>query len=178
MGRLSRDVPQKHHAQDPSLYRMLAAHDVRVRVMGGTCLADSLTGTPNVELVPAGAESAADFYRSLDVFFYRTGDVAEAYGRVVIEAMACGLAVVASDAGGYAEVIRHGISGWLVRSQEEAYDCILALHKHPDTARQAGLVARQEAVTRHGPQANEVMLQSLLFGSDADEAGAKRTGSA
>jgi hypothetical protein len=29
-----------------------------------------------------------DFYRSLDAMFYRTGDFFEAYGRVVVEAMA------------------------------------------------------------------------------------------
>ena len=173
VGRVSRDVAQKHHAQDFSLYRMLAAHGIRIRILGGTCLAAGLAGTANVELLPAGAESAADFYRSLDVFFYRTGEVAEAYGRVVIEAMACGLAVVASDTGGYAEVIRHGVSGWLVQSQEEAYDTILDLQKQPELAKQAGVAARSDATSRHGKQANEAMLQSwLLSMGAAGESGA------
>lgn len=163
VGRVSRDVPQKHHAQDPSLYRMLAAQGIRVRIMGGTCLAAGLAGTSNIELMPAGAESATDFYRTLDIFFYRTGEVAEAYGRVVIEAMACGLPVVAGDAGGYAEVIRHGVSGWLVQSQEEANDTILQLWKQPELARQAGLAAQHDAISRHGAQANEAMLQSRLL---------------
>ncbi len=172
VGRVSRDVPQKHHAQDPSLYRMLAAHGIRVRIMGGTCLAAELAGTANVELLPVGAESAADFYRTLDVFFYRTGGVAEAYGRVVIEAMACGLPVVASEAGGYAEVIRHGISGWLVRSQEEAYDTILDLQRQREIASQAGVEARADALSRHGAQANEAMLQSWLLSKGKSGSGA------
>jgi glycosyltransferase involved in cell wall biosynthesis len=38
----------------------------------------------------------------------------EAFGRVVIEAWACGLPVVAANVGGPAELIRHGIDGLLV----------------------------------------------------------------
>ena len=171
VGRVSRDVPQKHHAQDPSLYRMLAAQGIQVRIMGGTCLAADLAGIGNIELLPAGTEAAPDFYRSLDVFFYRTGEVAEAYGRVVLEAMACGLPVVASDAGGYAEVVRHGASGWLVRSQEEAYDTIIGLQKQPELARQVGRVARYDAISRHGAPANEVMLRSWLLSSEVRGSG-------
>lgn len=163
VGRVSRDVPGKHHAADPSLYRMLAANGIRVRIMGGTCLSNELRGVEGVELLPAGAESVTDFYRSLDVFFYRTGTMVEAYGRVVLEAMASGLPVVASRMGGYAEAIRPGVSGFLIHSQEEAYDALMHLMKQPLLACQMGVSARCDALARHGPQANEALVNSWLL---------------
>ena len=38
----------------------------------------------------------------------------EAYGNVVVEALACGVPVVAYDRGGPGELIRSGETGWLV----------------------------------------------------------------
>jgi glycosyltransferase involved in cell wall biosynthesis len=38
----------------------------------------------------------------------------EPFGLVVIEAMACGIPVLATDVDGVPELIRHGVSGWLV----------------------------------------------------------------
>lgn len=163
VGRISRDIPEKHHSQDPSLYRMLAAQGVRVRVMGGTCLAAQLHDVEGVELLPAGSQSAADFYQSLDVFFYRPGAWVEAYGRVVLEAMASGLAVVAGDTGGYAEVIRPGISGWLVKSQEEAYDALMALSRQPQLREQAGRRAREQAVAVHGAASQNALVEDWLL---------------
>jgi hypothetical protein len=41
-------------------------------------------------------------------------------GRVVTEAMACGLPVVCHESGGYAEIIEHGRNGFLFDTQQEA----------------------------------------------------------
>ncbi|RZJ16034.1 MAG: glycosyltransferase family 1 protein [Haliea sp.] len=153
IGRLSRDDPAKHHAEDPALYRMLASRGLRVRIMGGSCLAASLAGVDGIELLPAGAESAAEFCASLDAFFYRTGAFSEAYGRVVAEAMASGLPVVVHSRGGYAEIIEDGVSGFLIRSQEEAYDALLRLAADPALCRTVGDAARQRAHQAHGPEA-------------------------
>jgi glycosyltransferase involved in cell wall biosynthesis len=153
VGRVSRDAPDKHHPEDPALYRMLASRGLKVRIMGGTCLAAALQGVEGVELLPAGAENAADFYRSLDAFFYRTGASTEAYGRVVVEAMAAGLPVVAHLRGGYAEVMAHGVSGLLVQSQEEAYDAVMRLAGDAALCRRMGEAGRAQALAVHGPEA-------------------------
>ena len=163
VGRISRDIPEKHHRQDPALYRMLAAHGIRVRVMGGTCLAAELRHVEGIELLPSGSEDTAEFYASLDVFFYRTGAWVEAYGRVVLEAMASGIPVVAGDTGGYAEVIRPGHTGWLVKSQEEAFDALMALFRQPRLAHQTGLHAREEAVARHGGTSQNAVVDKWLL---------------
>ena len=38
----------------------------------------------------------------------------EAYGNVVVEAMACGVPVIAYDRGGPGELVKNGVTGWLV----------------------------------------------------------------
>ena len=45
--------------------------------------------------------------------------VAEAFGLALIEAMACGLPVIACNAHGPAEIVRDGESGWLVTPDDE-----------------------------------------------------------
>lgn len=155
VGRVSRDAPDKHHSEDPALYRMLASRGLRVRIMGGTCLAPALQGVEGIELLPAGAESTPDFCRSLDAFFYRSGTSTEAYGRVVVEAMATGLPVVAHARGGYAEVMEDGISGRLIQSQEEAYDAVMRLAADPGLCRSMGEAGRRLALAVHGPQATQ-----------------------
>jgi hypothetical protein len=155
VGRVSRDAPDKHHPEDPALYRMLASRGLRVRIMGGTCLAPALQGVEGIELLPAGAESTPDFCRSLDAFFYRTGASTEAYGRVVVEAMATGLPVVAHARGGYAEVMEDGVSGRLIQSQEEAYDAVMRLAADPGLCRSMGEAGRRLALAVHGPEATQ-----------------------
>lgn len=155
VGRVSRDFLDKHHPHDLALYRMLASRGIRVRIMGGTCLAPGLAGVGGIELLPAGAEPVPDFYQSLDAVFYRTGMFVEAYGRVVLEAMGAGLPVVAHTSAGYAEVIEHGVSGFLIESQEQAYDALMALRDSFSLCRQIGLAARQKARDVHGTEATE-----------------------
>jgi glycosyltransferase involved in cell wall biosynthesis len=146
IGRLSRDTPEKHHPEDASLYRMLAWRGSRIRVMGGSCLADQVAGTPGIELLTAGQEPAPDFLRTLDVFFYRTReDWSEPSGRVVMEALACGLPVVAHTSGGYADWIRSGENGFLFSAQEEARDALLQLGSDQALRNRLACNARQTA---------------------------------
>ena len=47
------------------------------------------------------------------------------FDMVILEAMACGMVVIASNEGGNKEVIKNGFNGYLVNSQEECIDRIL-----------------------------------------------------
>ena len=174
IGRASRDAPDKHHPQDAMLYRMLAAKGWRVRIMGGMCLAAQLEAVEGVELLPAGAENMIDFYQSLDIFFYRTGTTVDAYGRVVAEAMASGLPVVVGNIGGYAEVVMEGGCGFLVATQEQAWDALECLASSPETRKSMGTAAMQQAEHLHGKSACELLLGSYLGDSRVTSGTPKR----
>lgn len=162
IGRASRDAPDKHHPQDAMLYRLLAAKGWRVRIMGGLCLAAQLEGVEGVELLPVGAEDMVDFYQSLDIFFYRTGTTVEAYGRVVVEAMASGLPVVAGNIGGYAEVVTESGGGILVASQEEAWDALDRLATSASERKSMSFGGIRHAVLLHGEGARDLIVKSYL----------------
>jgi glycosyltransferase involved in cell wall biosynthesis len=158
VGRLSRDVDSKHHDEDPALYRLLAAAGCRVRIMGGTCLASKLAGIPNIELLPAGAESAAEFLKSLDCFVYRTSARwFEGFGRVVFESMASGLPVVCSTSGGYFEYLRNGHDCLLFGTTAEAAAAILRVRADPALRRQLGAAAIASASTIIGSARRRTM---------------------
>ena len=149
VGRLSRDDATKHHDDDPELYRQLAAAGCRVRIMGGTCLAGRLAGTPNIELLPAGAEDSVAFLRSIDCFLYRTNARwFEGFGRVVFEAMATGLPIVCSTQGGYADYLTNGRDCLLFDTTAEAVEQVLRLRDHTTLRRRlaAGAPVTAQAV--------------------------------
>jgi glycosyltransferase involved in cell wall biosynthesis len=143
LGRLSRDVLYKHHPDDMAIYRRLAAQGAAVRIMGGTCLARVIGDVPGVELSAAGTEPGETFLASLDCFFYRTAmNWAESAGRVVAEAMACGLPVVGHRRHGFREWIEDGVSGFLFDSDAQALEIIERLQADPALRRRIGAAAR------------------------------------
>ena len=154
VGRLSRDIPSKHHEQDPALYAKLAVDGIDVRIMGGACLRGKGTGLADTALLPAGAAPAAAFLQSLDCFCYRTSDHwLEAYGRVVFEAMACGLPVVCGRRGGYADYIVHGVNGFLFDTTAEAITLIRSLRDDVALRERVGRAARQTVEHLYGDNA-------------------------
>ena len=153
VGRLSRDTPEKHHADDPLLYRALVAEGLGVRLLGATVLAAALRERAHIELLPEGAESPAEFLASIDIFFYRTGGegiLVETSGLVIAEAMAAGLPVVAALPGGFADLIEHGENGFLVDSQEQAYDHVLRLAADAALRASIGSAARARVAEYFG----------------------------
>ena len=146
VGRLSRDNPRKHHPSDPPFFTALGNRGMRVRVMGGASLRPVMSDDPNVELLPAGALPSADFLSTLDAFYYRTHPAYfEAFGRVVLEAMLCGIPVVAEARGGYANYIQHGQNGFLFDDQRDALAQLDALRADPELRERIGRSAHATA---------------------------------
>ena len=158
VGRLSRDEDYKHHPQDTRLYRMLVERGMRVRLMGATAVRTKLErhdGTEvladGIEVLAVGSVAAHDFLHSLDAFIYRTDPAwREAAGRVVVEAMACGLPVVLGRSGGYRELIDDGTNGFLFDTHRDALRCLDTLRADPDLAQRIGAAARATVVERFG----------------------------
>ncbi len=163
VGRHSRDQIFKHHPGDPALYAEAVRMGAKVRILGGTCLGE----LPGVELLPAGAEPAETFLQGLDLFVYRTDPAwLEAYGRVVAEAMACGLPCLLERRGGYCELIRHGENGFLFDSQDEALGLLQRLVR--DKALRTGIgAAARESIVAVYEEARRKMLDFYLGGCEA-----------
>lgn len=72
----------------------------------------------------------------------------EGHPKALIEAMACGLPVIASNSPGIASVIRHGETGWLCgTSKESIRDAIKTISTNPVLCQRLGSSAREYAVT-------------------------------
>lgn len=88
----------------------------------------------------------------------------EGLPHAVLEAKARGLPVVATDAGGTHEAVRHGIDGLLVPVGDDAAlaDSVAALLADPPRARAMGEAGRQDARARFAPAAMGDALASML----------------
>jgi alpha-maltose-1-phosphate synthase len=94
---------------------------------------------------------------------FALASVEEGLALVLVQAMACGLPVVATDATGVRELITHGVEGLVVpagdsRALTEAFERLLA---EPETARMMGEAARQRVESfggwdRYGDEVVEV----------------------
>ena len=63
-----------------------------------------------------------DIYRTADVFLSLVDNVQESFGLTVVEALAAGLPVVASDWNGYKALVDNGVTGYLVPTKTLAAD--------------------------------------------------------
>jgi glycosyltransferase involved in cell wall biosynthesis len=68
----------------------------------------------------------------------------ESFGVAVLEASACGLPVVVSDAGGLAEIVQHGLTGMVVprRSSEAAAAAIATFIENDERRQRMGMAGR------------------------------------
>lgn len=79
-----------------------------------------IVGEPLVEFIgEIGDEDKSAFLGGASALLFPI-DWPEPFGLVMIEAMACGTPVVAYGCGSVPEVIEHGLTGFIVSSQEEA----------------------------------------------------------
>lgn len=69
--------------------------------------------------------------------------------QVMLEAMAAGLPIIASDLPAHRDIIRHGETGFLVSSREQLRDALDFLSV-PDNNLQFGAAARADAIARYG----------------------------
>ena len=100
-----------------------------------------------LDMPKCGSEPVEDFYENMDIFVYRTApSMRETWCRVITEAMAAGLAIVAENKGAIPEQIDHGVNGFLCDTSEEFVQHIRTLALSPQLRYDIGMAAREKAV--------------------------------
>ena len=162
VGRLSRDVHEKHHSEDPRLYMQLADMGIPSRIMGGTVLGDL---GPYIEILPENSVPANAFLASLGCFVYRTDPAwTEAYGRVVFEGMAASLPVIVEPRHGYAEFLEDGVDSIFAKTTPEFVAAIEQLRDNSDLRKQIGANARATVERLYGDEYRR-RLSQYYFGT-------------
>lgn len=84
-------------------------------------------------------------FGALDVLVLNSHN--EPFGLVLIEAMAVGTAVVATEVDGVPEIVEHDETGWLVAAGDQAalVDALLTLHRRPDLRNRLAESGREHA---------------------------------
>ena len=117
VGRLA---PQKNLE---NLFQALEGLACRLNVIGQGVLHDRLQeqakSNPNIRLLGRVAnDRLPEEYRKATAFVFPS--FYEGHPKTLIEAMACGLPVIASDVLGNRELVRHGETGWLCQTDSES----------------------------------------------------------
>jgi glycosyltransferase involved in cell wall biosynthesis len=97
---------------------LLVGRGTRARALQGAAAARGLTGRTEFR-GGTSPENLPTYYRAADVFVFAS--TTETQGLAVLEAMACGLPVVAVRASGVEEVVADGVSGLLVPGDATAF---------------------------------------------------------
>ncbi|HCK99155.1 MAG TPA: hypothetical protein DHW42_03505, partial [Candidatus Marinimicrobia bacterium] len=86
-----------------------------------------------------------EIFADCDIFVLTS--LNEGFGRVLVEAMASGLAIIATKVGGVPEIITDGINGLLIPSDkpDEPSQAIVTLYQNPELRRQMGLANIKKA---------------------------------
>jgi glycosyltransferase involved in cell wall biosynthesis len=101
-------------------------------------------------------------FAALDVFVMSSH--AEAFGMVTVEAMASGLPVIGTDAGGTPEILEEGKVGLLFPpdDHEKLADALEKVYKDSQLRNALGLTARQSAIQKYGYQTQCASVETLI----------------
>jgi glycosyltransferase involved in cell wall biosynthesis len=126
-------------------------------------------GVADLAWLPGERHDVPDILRGLDCFVLPS--LAEGISNTVLEAMASGLPVIATDVGGNPELVEAGRTGHLVPASdpEAMARALVAYANDPEQARAAGCAGRAEVERRFSMEAMvgayQGLYDRLLFGS-------------
>jgi glycosyltransferase involved in cell wall biosynthesis len=111
---------------------------------------------------PARPERVLAYLQAADG--YVQPSLTEGIANATMEAMAVGVPVVSSDAGGQRELVRDGENGWLVPVHDvrALADAMSSLADGRDRARELGAAGRETVLSQFDPLAHATRLSELL----------------
>jgi phosphatidylinositol alpha 1,6-mannosyltransferase len=142
----------------------LQSHDVKYRVL---VIGDGPARPWFEQQLPGaiftGEQTGADLARALaSADLLLNPSITEAFGNVTLEAMACGLPVIAAEASGATNLVRHRVTGMLVDGTEpdEFAEAIEAYGLDPDLRRKHGEAALAIAQTMDWDSINATVIRA------------------
>lgn len=157
IGHIARICPDKgQETLIDAMSRVVEKHpEARALIVGDTTIDDSESflfslkqrimdrGLSEKVILTGFVENIIDLYADLDIVVLPSK--CEPFGRAIIEAMAMGIPVVATQAGGAVEVVDHGVTGLLVPPNDPAQlaEAILRLMESKSVAEQFGANGRK-----------------------------------
>jgi L-malate glycosyltransferase len=110
----------------------------------------SESDTSNRVLMLGARDDVAVIMQGLDLLIVNSSS--EACCLVVLEAMACGVPVLATRTGGTPEILEHGRNGWLIplRDEDALATAIIKLIRQPDLRSQLAQQGRQRVTAHFG----------------------------
>jgi len=123
---------------------------------------DELKLSPHIILAGFN-EDIPQILRCIDIFCLPS--LYEGFSRSILEAMACGVPVVATRVGGNVEIIQDGVNGLLVPpgSPEKLASAIRKLLKDRETARKMGLEGRRLVEENYSIEKNVRKIEKLYL---------------
>ncbi len=160
--------------QQPALQnrmRLVLVGEGPLRALAQAALTEG--GVVDLAWLPGERADVPTVMRGLDAFVLPS--LAEGISNTILEAMACGLPVIATDVGGNAELVRHGQTGLVippddVQAMAQAL-CILA--NQPQEARRMG-VAGRAIIEQHFSLQAMVAAYQQLYDQSLGHAGGLR----
>jgi len=102
-----------------------------------------------------------------DCDIYIQPSISEGFGLAVVEAMGCGIPVIATAVGGIPEIIQHEVTGWIVPESDlfsimNAVNC--AISNGPEKLISMGISARKAVECRFSPENYIAQLEEIYQG--------------
>ena len=92
-----------------------------------------------------------NYLNKLDIYVAVSRLESESFGVAILEASACGLPVVVSRIGGLPEVVKEGVTGWLIEVDQvdQLVSALLKLIENKPLAEQMGMAGRQYVMAQY-----------------------------
>lgn len=118
-------------------------------------------GVENSVYMAGQRNDVPDIMRSMDILVLSSN--AEHFGRVIIEAMACGKPVIGTRAGGVPEIIDEGVTGLMVPpgNPEAMAEAIVRLAKDKDAIKSMGTMGAMAARERFSAATHAAAIQNI-----------------
>lgn len=148
----------------PMLKQMAASGSGQIAVMGA---AKNAEADPLLDLVGWSEAGEVPFLQTLDIGIMPLSDTPWARGKCgykLIQYMACGLPVVASPVGVNADIVEHGVNGFLADSDDEWCTAIETLLNDADLRLRMGAAGRKKVEEEYSLQVWGPRVAQMLRG--------------